>query len=173
MKARLFVLFHPLCRNMVIACCLLLASGCACRMLGSRVMTLPRTLPGYYTAILYGGKPGEQRNTAIILAAENSGYSFEISSLSHSHYTTMQHVRGDEVAALASNIVPYFIKSTSIQFKRIMDESGQKVIGYEITPFGFTLVPAEPPSITYELCKKGVVKVMIWPSPDVERRQES
>lgn len=159
---------------LAIAFCLSLACGCAnVQMLSSRVMTLPKTLPGYYTAILYGGKPGEERDTALILAAEGTGYKFRVCDLNrHRNCTVMQHIRGDEVVALAQNVFNYFVKSTNIQFKKILDKKGQ-IIGYEITPFGFTLAPAAPPYVTYTLRKDGVVDVMIWPSPDVERRLQS
>lgn len=143
---------------------LLLVTSCASALYLKTATARPEEVTGSYTLILYGARYGNDIENVALLAAEGTGFAFEMYAPEFD-YTVRKHVAGDEALQEAEKFVSFHYAFWHSQLSRIVDLQG-KTLGYEVRPlyrqidFGYSDVL----DIVYTLSdKKVIVRVDLIP----------
>ncbi len=95
-----------------------------------------KEVSGVYSLILYGGRTGEDMETAAILDREDDSYTI-VPYAPDFDYRIIKHLPAKEALADAYRFVSFHPSFSHAQLARIVDSSGA-VIGYEVRPLYMT-----------------------------------
>ncbi len=155
----------------VVALALLLSSCAGARHLRAEPVSDDKEIFGTFDLILFGGNYLDDLETVAILDREGDGYVMKPFSAEF-NFKTLEGLSAKDAIDKANHHVSFHSSFTGTWLRRVLDEEGARVIGYELRPLydPFSIGEYNVLEIDYWLKEDGEVKVTIRLKERVERR---
>jgi hypothetical protein len=154
----------------VVALALLISSCAGGRHLRAEPVSDSKEISGTFDLILYGGRYLDDLETVAILDREDDGYVMKPFSAEF-NFKTHKSLSAKDAIDEAHHHVSFHPSFAGMWLRRVLDERGTKVIGYELRPLydPFSYGEYNVLEVDYWLREGGEVKVTIRLKERVER----